>query len=333
MPTSPGNEVTIGLGELRFSWHDWDRMPLGGEAEWAHPGLTVLPDGDIAVFDQGTHELVRLGSDGTIGSRRDLAAACAHGLTAASDGSIWVADTGVTVRVVDGEVRQQEVPGQVLRLSPDGSVTTLARPQHALYADGPYLPTSIAVADTALGGNGDVWVADGYGQALVHRYSSSGEQLLTLDGEEGGGRFKRAHAVTIDRRGDQPRLLVTDRSNHRVAVYDLDGTFIKLLGVGELRMPSAFAVAGDLLYVAELWSRMAVYDPEDQLIGYLGDGEEAWEEVAWPNLQQGDRVERRPVHPGRFNAPHGLDAGADGTLYIAEWTLGGRIVELAPVAR
>ena len=104
--------------------------------------------------------------------------------------------------------------------------------------------------------------------------------LMTLDGEEGGGRFKRAHCVAIDPRGSEPRLLVTDRSNHRVGVYDLDGRFIKVLGAGELRMPSAFAVAGDLLFIAELWSRMAVYDPDDRLVGYLGGGEEAWEEEA-----------------------------------------------------
>jgi hypothetical protein len=49
-------------------------------------------------------------------------------------------------------------------------------------------------------------------------------------------------------------------------------------------------------------------------------------------VQREDGVTRRPVRAGRFNAPHGLDAGPDGHLYVAEWSLGGRIVELAPVA-
>ena len=207
---------------------------------------------------------------------------------------------------------------------------TLPRPVHQEYSHGAYVPTSVAVAEVADGGSGDVWVADGYGQALVHRFTASGEHTMTLSGEEGGGRFERAHGVFIDTRRAEPRLLVTDRSNHRIGVYDLDGSFIKLLGVGELRMPSAFAVAGDLLFVAELWSRMAVYDPDDQLVGYLGGGEQTWEEDAWPNQQTGRGVERRQVYPGRFNAPHGLDAGPDGTLYVAEWSSGGRIVELSP---
>jgi len=331
MTMNDDSTASISLGELRFSWRDWDPRALGAEIEWTHPGLAVLPGGDIVVPDQTTRELVRLGPDGREVKRVALDATNAHGLTATADGQVWVADTGMHVKVEKGEVIKADTPGSVFSVGLDGQPgLSLRRPDHPGYVGGPYLPTSVAVADAGSGGSGDIWVADGYGMALVHRYDASGEYLLTLDGEEGGGRFDRAHCVFVDWRGAEPRLLVTDRSNHRIGVYDLEGTFIKLLGVGELRMPSAFAVAGDLLYVAELWSRLAVYDPDDRLIGYLGDGELAWEEEAWPNVQTEDGVVRRPVQPGRFNAPHGFDAGPDGTLYVAEWSLGGRIVELAP---
>lgn len=323
--------VAVGPSSLRFSWAEWDARPLGAADEWAHPGLAVAPDGSITVFDQSARELVRLGADGHETMRTLVPVACAHGLIV-SGSDTWVADTGVRVRVEQGTVVTEEEPGAVLRIGSDGQVAlTLPRPDHAAYAEGAYIPTSVAVAEQRLGGHGDVWVADGYGQALVHRYSAAGEHLATLDGTEGGGRFDRAHCVAIDSRGSQPRLLVTDRSNHRVAAYDLDGRFIKLLGVGELRMPSAFAISGEFLVVAELWSRMAVYDPDDQLVGFLGEGEEAWREDAWPNQTSDGKVGRRPVQVGRFNAPHGLGAGPDGTLYVAEWSLGGRIVELKPL--
>lgn len=322
--------TTVGPNEARFEWDEWDPRPLGAADEWTHPGLAVMPDRSIVVFDQTSRELVRLPTKGEEPTRVAIPAACAHGLTASSDG-IWVADTGVRVRVARGEVLKEEEPGSVFRVEPDGQVSmTLDRPRHDKYAAGAYIPTSVAVAEVEAGGNGDIWVADGYGQALLHRFSSTGEQLQTLDGTEGGGRFERAHCVYIDTRGSEPRVLITDRSNHRVGVYDLEGRFVKLLGLGELRMPSAFAVSGDFLIVAELWSRMAVYDPDDNLVGYLGDGEEAWEEEAWPNQIGDGGVGRRPVHPGRFNAPHGLDSSPDGSLYIAEWSLGGRIVKLTP---
>jgi hypothetical protein len=324
------NEVMVSVGDTRFEWREWDARPLGAETEWTHPGLAVLEGGDVAVFDQTRRELVRLDGNGNEVGRAAIEAACAHGLTA-SGADVWVADTGVRVRVVEGEIISDEIPGSVFRVSAAGEPTmALATPPHTAYRDGSYVPTSVVVADGAHGGSGDIWVADGYGQSLVHRFSSSGEHLAWLDGTEGGGRFEGAHSVTIDTRRSEPRLLVTDRSNHRVASYDLDGGFIGYLGLGQLRMPSAFTVAGDLLFIVELWSRIAAYDPDDRLLGYLGDGEVAWEEEAWPNRMGERGVTRRPVIPGRLNAPHGIDAGPDGTLYVAEWSLGGRIVELAP---
>ena len=39
--------------------------------------------------------------------------------------------------------------------------------------------------ETRLGGNGDIWVADGYGASLVHRLSASGDYLQTIDGRTG----------------------------------------------------------------------------------------------------------------------------------------------------
>jgi hypothetical protein len=322
--------TTIGLGGTQFEWREWDARPLGAETEWTHPGLAVMPGGDITVFDQTRRELVHLDPAGSEIGRTAIDAACAHGLTA-SGSDVWVADTGERVEVKDGEILREAIPSSVFRVGVDGKTTmALDAPRHPAYRSGRYVPTSVAVSDGVDGGSGDIWVADGYGQSLVHRYSSGGEQLETLDGVAGAGRFDCPHALTLDERGPEPRLLVTDRSNHRVAAYDLHGHFIKLIGDGDLRMPSAFTVAGDLLFVAELWSRIAVFDPEDRLVGYLGDGEVAWEEDAWPNQMTERGVARRPVAPGRLNAPHGMDAGPDGTLYVAEWSLGGRIVELAP---
>ena len=326
----PEQPITIGPIGLRMAWAEWDARPLGASDEWAHPGLAVAPDRSIVVFDQTSRELVRLAPDQGPASRTAIPAACAHGLTA-SGTDTWVADTGVRVRVAGGKVITEEEPGSVFCVGLSGQVAmTLPRPEHPSYATGAYIPTSVAVAETGAGGGGDIWVADGYGQALVHRFTASGEYQATLDGSEGGGQFDRAHCVFVDRRGNEPRLLVTDRSNHRVAAYDLDGHFIKLLGVGELRMPSAFALSGDFLIVAELWSRLAVYDPDDRLLGFLGEGEQAWEEPGWPNRMRDGAVDKRALEAGRFNAPHGLDAAPDGTIYVAEWSLGGRIVELRP---
>ena len=44
-------------------------------------------------------------------------------------------------------------------------------PEHDAYKQSRYSPTSVAVDEIFDGGTGDVWVADGYGASLVHRFS------------------------------------------------------------------------------------------------------------------------------------------------------------------
>ena len=97
----------------------------------------------------------------------------------------------------------------------------------------------MAVVEARHGGNGDIWVADGYGQYLVHRYSADGTYIQTLSGEEGAGRFNCPHAVFIDRRHAQPEVWVADRGNGRIQVYSLDGSFLRVVGQGWLISPSA----------------------------------------------------------------------------------------------
>ena len=240
---------------------------------------------------------------------------------------LWVADPEIKDRVVDGERDRRTYQGRVVALDGGGAIVAeLDQPGHPAYAELPYRPTSVAIGD-------DRWVADGYGASLVHRFGPDGGHRSVLDGEEGPGRFKTPHAVAIDDRGDEPRLLIADRGNALVHAYDLDGRFIGSFGAEVLSSPSAFAFAGPFLVVAELRARLAVFDPDDGFVGYLGDGGNVWEEEGWPNASEDGRiVPRRDRRAGRFDSPHGIVASADGTIHVAEWCLGGRLVRLDPVA-
>jgi hypothetical protein len=180
-------------------------------------------------------------------------------------------------------------------------------------------------------------VADGYGSSLVHRFDKQGNHQLTLTGEEGGGRFLCPHAVFIDRRGGKtPELYIADRDNKRVQVYDLQGRYMRTFGTAFLNSPSGFAVSDDLLVVAELYSRLAVVDVQDNFLGYVGASDSArkgfgWpERPGWPNALSDDtRVVRAyPPVPYEFNSPHSLATDADGNLYVSEWLIGGRYTKL-----
>jgi hypothetical protein len=192
----------------------------------------------------------------------------------------------------------------------------------------------VAVFEERAGGNGDIWVADGYGQNYVYRYSrfsKAGEYVGSINGQEGGaGPFQCPHAIWIDLRKPDPELYVADRTNRRIQVYDLEGKWKRVFGADFLLSPSAFARQGDFLIVAELHARLTVIDPEDRLVCYLGRNEAVAELEGWPNMKGPDGVPARTtrLEPGKFNSPHGITTDNAGDVYVAEWLIGGRTVKL-----
>jgi hypothetical protein len=190
---------------------------------WAHPAIELRGDGDLWVTHPNGHTL----------ERYDLA----RGLIATVETDLlelhclrwpWAVDTG-SKRFVDGAdfetVRRR---GRVVRLD-DGF--ELPDP----YTDGAkYSPTSIAV-DAA----GCIWIADGYGQSLVHRYTPAGELDLTIDG------FATPHSLAIV----DDLLLVCDRAHGVIKEYGLDGTLLRELGEGpdEDAWPNARDANGDIV--------------------------------------------------------------------------------------
>ncbi len=103
----------------------------------------------------------------------------------------------------------------------------------------------------------------------------------------------------------------------------------RMSGEGLLRRPSAFAVSGEKLIIAELEARVAVLDLDDQLVGYIGADDQAVSRPGWPNAISSDELTVRPeLQPGRFNSPHGVAVTPDGKIVVAEWLIGGRLNQL-----
>lgn len=328
-----------------YEWlEDWAEVPAPEQASrgWAHHGLAVTGSGEIVGFHPERAEVVVFDSEGRFLRSWPTGLKEGHGITVVEEAGkeyLWVADPGSKMRRApngayepDNAVEQ----GQVKKFDMGGLVAgQVARPPHRAYESGRFAPTSVAVDEVRYGGSGDIWVADGYGEHLVHRYRHDGTYISSLSGEEGAGRFNCPHAVFIDRRRAAKELWVADRENGRVQVYRLDGSFLRVVGERFLNSPSALVSYGDNLVVAELRARLAVVGLEDQLVCYLGDNGGVCDQPGWPNgVDELDRPVRMPhLQRGHFNSPHGLTVDADGALYVAEWLIGGRMVKLRPAAR
>jgi hypothetical protein len=99
------------------------------------------------------------------------------------------------------------------------------------------------------------------------------------------------------------------------------------------------ALSGGLLLVTDLLAgRLSLFDREDRLLGHLfaePTAPSAWDDLpdGWPNARSAEgTLVRAELRPGAFHTLHGVAAGADGTMYVSEFAIGGRIAVLRPSA-
>lgn len=330
--------MQISAGDLEFEWMgDWAELPSVESVArgWAHHGAAFSTEGQIVTFHPTESLVVILTPEGKLVRSFEVPVIEAHGLTLATHGymqSIWLADNG---RKRDPDHDYEYMPespvGKVVRVSMSGEVELeLDTPANPAYESGLYSPTCAIAFDDRCGGNGDIWVADGYGENLVHRYNAAGDFLSSIDGTEGAGRFDCPHSLWIDTRPGTPELLVADRANGRVQVFDMEGGYIRTFGADYFDRPTVFANYGENVLVGELNARVAVVGPDDELVGYLGDNTPVSEESAWPNEPGENDVPRRTSRlvEGLFNSPHGITSDDDGNIYVTEWLIGGRYTKL-----
>ncbi len=334
--------MQIGSGTNTYEWQDtWASIPESESARdgWAHHGVTVLESGQIITYHPGDPTMMVLDPDGTLVRTFPVDLSDAHGITVVKEGGrelLWIADNGrKRLPDIGYDYSSGEVRGQVLKMDLEGNIlASLAKPDLDVYREGMYSPTWVAVNEERHGGNGDIWVADGYGQSYVHRYDSSGNYIASINGEEGEtGRFNCPHAIFIDRRSSPSELYVADRANGRVQVYDLERNYKRVFGSEFLTTPSGFVTHGDLLVIAELRARLTLCGKDDEFVCYLGANEEVCDVEGWPNNKDasGKVIPTSLLEDGKFNSPHGLAVDAHGNLFVAEWLIGGRFIRLGKV--
>lgn len=155
--------------------------------------------------------------------------------------------------------------------------------------------------DIAFGADGTIAVADGYANGHVHLFGPNYAHRRTF-GEVGAGpgQFLTVHGIWLCNDG---RIVVVDRENNRLQVFDADGSLVAIW-TGFSRPSGIWGDAAGRLYVSDGIPTLTCIAPDGTRIGRC-----------------------RPV----LNGAHGLTGAADGTLYLAEGTPS-RITRMVPVA-
>ncbi|TVR62754.1 MAG: hypothetical protein EA426_01390 [Spirochaetaceae bacterium] len=297
-----------------YSWSEFARIPdtpSGRENGRTH-GVCITRGGNVVVFHQAHNALVTYDSDGTIlsavGGDRWLGA---HGLSRIVENGtefLWLTD---------------QFTGEVVKVTLDGeTIQAIDRPPCSPYdAGGKYSPTWAAQNPD----NGEIWVADGYGASLVHRFSPGGTYRATLDGTEGAGRFSCPHGLGFRKASGGPELWITDRGNRRVVVYDADGKYVRRTDV--THSPCTVDFHDDLVVIPELFTGVKILNADTlEVLAEIGANPDVTPDHrpdGWPNL-----AGTPFVTPGVFNSPHAACFAPDGDIYVVEWIIGGRITRL-----
>ncbi|MEZ5963657.1 MAG: 6-bladed beta-propeller [Planctomycetota bacterium] len=302
--------IEMGAGSHRFAWvAGWGTTADGKDIGNTHGCVVVDAAGHVyantdtedavRIYDRDGHLLRTWGKDWKGGL---------HGMTLVREGEKEFLYLAHTAR---HEVAKATLAGEVL--------WTLGAPAEAgVYDDAAkFKPTSVAVAD-----NGDIYVADGYGQSWIHQFDKDRAYVRSFGGRgKEPGKLQTPHGIWIDRRVEPHVLVVCDRENHRLQLFDLDGKHLRVLDT-EVRRPCNVCAYGDDVAVADLCGRVSLFDKEWKVITHLGDNPD---QKQWAN----NGVPRAKWRDGVFIAPHGAAFDADGNLYVLDWVAAGRISKLA----
>ncbi|MBD2844200.1 hypothetical protein IDH44_03285 [Paenibacillus sp. IB182496] len=309
--------TTVGYGPYTYTMDtEWAKVPAHIKLGYCHGIVTDAADNVYLFHTKGPSE----GMTGPSVVKFD-----AHGnyLAAWGDEFGGGGAHGMLLHVEDG----REVlyltdinRGLVVKTTLDGEVLLeLGVPDRPdLYdAERKYRPTDVAVAP-----GGDFYVADGYGQNYVHRYKADGTYVSSFGGKGSGvGELSCPHGVSIDTRRGEPEVYVADRSNNRIQVFTLEGEHKRFIDENMDWPCSFFFHEGDM-YVPDLHSRVTIFDSNDRLITHLGEDQQLYKREGWPNLPAD------AFRANRFSSPHGLCVDPGGNIYVAEWTVNGRVTKL-----
>ncbi|MFK7748925.1 MAG: 6-bladed beta-propeller, partial [Kordia sp.] len=183
---------------------------------------------------------------------------------------------------------------------------------------GDFKPTETAVTE-----NGDIYVADGYGNQHILHYNHKGE-LQNIFGGRGteNGQFLNAHGICYDNRdAENPSLLISARELNVLKRFDLKGNFLEAFNVPGALICRPVIHKKDI-YFAVLRSKSAVnsdsgfvliMNEKNEVVSCPGATSPSYEKNKLNELYQTVRL---------FQHPHDVCIDNDENMYVAQWNSG-----------
>ncbi|KQS33250.1 6-bladed beta-propeller [Dyadobacter sp. Leaf189] len=302
---------TIGHGNFRYkvnqSWGNLDasKFPVNNCHEMVQDSkgrLIMVTDeikNNILIYDRSGKLLESWGHEYPGG----------HGLT------LWNANGEEFLFITDpntGKVIKTDLKGKVL--------LTIEHPSKvgAYKETDPFKPT-----ETAIGPDGTLYIADGYGSNYILRYNQKGEFIDKFGGSgDGDAQFSTAHGIAVDYRDKaNPTLLVTSRAHNAFKRFSLDGKYLSTIF-----LPGAFVCRpvfhGENLFAGVCWSRLrylnqtpnsgfvTILDKSNKVISNPGGTK--------PEYKSGElqlMVQEKPI----FMHCHDVCVDGDQNIYVCQW--------------
>ena len=282
----------------------WEKLPHARELGEV---VDVAVDGQdrVYVFSRADHPLMVFESDGSfVRSWGKGLFTRPHGITIDEDGILYCADD-------DGHwIGRFTDQGELLGTFGNRNLGAVAQSGNPFNR-----PTKVAFDPNS----GDCYVADGYGNARIHKFSRNGQHLFSW-GDYGTdpGQFNLPHSVCTDSEG---KVYVADRENHRIQIFDDSGNYLSQWN--NLHRPCGLHIADGLVYIGQLLTGLSlnadypnigacisIHDLTGKCLARLG------------GTRYGEA-------PGQFIAPHGLAVDSGGNIYAGEvsWTAYGHLLD------
>ncbi len=311
-------EDLIGHGDFKYrverAWGDLD--PAKTPVKNCHEMVMDASGRLIMVTDHPKNNVIIYDKSGKLLNSWTLGFKSAHGLSIHNEGGeefLYITDPGT---------------GSVVKTTLAGKTILKIDSPHTIGQYGqfnPFRPT-----ETAIGPNGDIYIADGYGAQFILQYNNKGEFIRKFGGDSflQQSKFKQAHGVTLDNRDENnPTLICSARIKNTFKRFSLEGEFLE-----DIYLPGAFisraVIDGDNLYSGVCFGMteenfnmqlnlgfVTILDKNNKVVSNPGGTKPVYKK----NGQLEMMTQDKPI----FKHCHDVCVDNDKNLYVCQWNANG----------